>query len=115
MAVDANKVEDKRFFERFPASYPARVKGTLDQFGDNVYLRDASAQGAHISARGPFYFNDNVTVEVDLMDGKDPMTIRGKVVWAKPSSNEYWDIGLKFHEISLMNMSRVYGQFMSST
>ena len=99
---------EKRIFERFSARFPARYKDSRNSFGTDLFLRDASAQGAKISTKERLYLNDNISLEVELSDGNPPMQIKGQVVWAKKSNSKMWDAGLKFHNISLMNMSRLY-------
>jgi len=108
MATLTDLKEDQRLFDRFEAKFPAKLKDTREDFGDMVYLRDASAQGAKLSSKERFYLNDNVALEVDLKDGKYPMLIKGQVVWARNKDRDVWDIGLKFHKISLMHMSRLF-------
>lgn len=99
--------EDQRLFGRFPSRFPARFKDTRHDFGTDVYLRNVSAQGARITVKERLYLNDSVTLEVELPDGKEPMTIRGEVVWTKHKDAGMWDAGLKFHKIVLMDMWRI--------
>ncbi|MDP8212881.1 MAG: PilZ domain-containing protein [Candidatus Zapsychrus exili] len=99
---------DGRLFERFQARFPARFKDTRSDFGDNVRLRDASAQGAKLTTKDRLYLHDSVSVEVKLPDGQDPLVMRGKVVWSKNNDPDNWDIGIRFHKVSLMNMSRLF-------
>jgi len=99
---------DKRTFDRFGAKFPAKFKDTRDDFGTRVHLRDASAEGAKISSKERLYLNDSVSLEVELPDGCEPMTMRGQVVWVKSKDSDIWDVGLKFHKVSLMHMSRLY-------
>ena len=61
-----------------------------------------------ISTTERLYINDSVSLEVELPDGKPPREIKGQVVWAKNSKTHMWDVGMKFHNISLINMSRLY-------
>ena len=100
--------QDQRLFERFRARFPAKFKDTRSDFGEKVMLRDASAQGARFVTSERLFVNDSVTVEVSLPDGKDPLTLKGQVIWAKPRQPNFWDVGLKFHQASLMKMSRLY-------
>lgn len=100
--------DDRRLFERFSARYPARFKDERDSFGDRLYLRDASAFGAHITARDRLYLNDKVSFEVELPDGMAPMELRGEVVWIKKSAQNLWDFGIRFHKIELLKLSRLY-------
>lgn len=106
--IDTKTLTDKRLFERFPARYPAKLKDTRDEFGTSIYLRNASAQGARMISKERAYLNDNISVEVKLPDNNYPMTLRGQVVWSKNTEANMWDIGIKFHKISLMHMARLY-------
>jgi Tfp pilus assembly protein PilZ len=100
--------EQQRMFERFPSRFPARFKDTRNDFGTDVYLRDASAGGMKITTKDRLYLNDNVTLEVEVPDGKGAMTLRGQVVWVKSKGDDIWDAGLKFHKITFMDMWRTY-------
>jgi hypothetical protein len=100
--------KQQRLFDRFPSRFPARFKDTRNDFGTDVYLRNASAGGVRITTKERLYLNDNVALEVDLPDGKSAMTLRGQVVWVKSKGDDIWDAGLKFHKITLMDMWRPY-------
>ena len=108
MSVGMTPKEDQRVFDRFAARFPAKFKDAREDFGAKVILRDASAEGARIATRDRLFINDKITLEVELPDGKDPMTVKGQVVWSKQRDHNLWDCGLKFHKISLMKMSRLY-------
>jgi len=98
----------RRLYERFPSRFPVKFKDTRRDFGTDVHLRNVSAEGAKIATREQLYINDSVSLEVDLSDGKRPMTIRGEVVWAKKQNTKIWDIGVKFHKVVFMDLWRIY-------
>lgn len=100
--------DEKRIFERFPSRFPVKFKDTRHGFGTDVYLCNASAGGVGIVTKERLYLNDGVALEVELLDGKGPMTIRGEVIWAHKKDTESWDIGLKFHKVVFMNLWRIY-------
>ncbi len=100
--------ESNRIFERFPSRFPAKFKDTRTDYGTDVYLRNASAGGMRITTKERLYLNDNVTLEIELPDGKGSMTIRGEVAWVKSKDEQMWDVGLRFHKIVLMDMWRPY-------
>ncbi len=100
--------DDRRLFDRFSAQYPAKFKDDREPFGEKVYLRNASAFGAHIATKDKLFLTDKVAIEVDLPDGLSPMDIRGEVVWVKRTSPSFWDIGLKFHKVELLRLARLY-------
>ncbi len=99
---------NNRLFDRFPARFPAKFKDSRGNFGQDVFLRDASATGVNFIARERIFFHDRVSLEVELPDGASPMVLSGRVVWSKPASTSLWEIGLKFDEINLMKMQRLF-------
>ena len=106
--TETNNGSDRRIFERFHARFPAKLKDTRDEFGTSIFLHNASAQGARLFSKERVYLNDSVSLEVKLPDNNYPMNLRGQVVWAKNTESNTWDIGIKFHTISLMHMARLY-------
>ncbi|MCA9407747.1 MAG: PilZ domain-containing protein [Candidatus Omnitrophica bacterium] len=101
-------MDERRFFERFSSRYPARIKDSREEFGARFHLREASAEGVRIRSTEKVFNNDSLTLEVKLPDGHDPMILKGHVVWTKNQDSKVWDIGLKFHKIRLMHLSRLY-------
>lgn len=102
------KTADKRLFERFSARFPAKFKDGRDEFGSKLSLRNASAQGVGIISREKLLINDDITIEVSLPDSDEPMMIKGQVVWTKSVELNLWEAGLKFDDVSLMQISRLY-------
>lgn len=100
--------EDRRTFDRFAARFPARFKDSRCDYGTSVSLRNASADGLKITTREQLYIEDSVTLEVELPDCKEPMILKGHVVWVKSEDPGIWDVGLKFFKIDLPHMSRLY-------
>ena len=101
-------VDERRIFERFPARFPVKFRHSRQDFGTNVFLRDASADGIRLMTKERLFLNDSVSLEVELPDGHAPMILNGAVIWAKSVANDLWDIGLRFHKINLMQMRRMY-------
>jgi len=107
-------LKEKRMFSRFQSRFPVKIKDTRQDFGTNTYLHNSSAEGVKITTKEHLYLNDSVTLEVELLDGKGPTTVRGEVVWTKKYDNEMWEAGLKFHKIDFMNLWRIYKSAKSS-
>jgi len=101
-------VDDRRIFERFPARFPAKFRHSRHDYGTNVFLRDASADGIRLMTKERLFLNDSVSLEVELPDGHDPLVLNGEVVWSRSATNDLWDVGLRFHKINLMQMRRMY-------
>lgn len=100
--------DDRRLFDRFSARFPARFKDEREEFGESVYLRNASAFGAQLSTRDRVFLNDKISIEVDLPDGMAPMDLRGEVVWIRKSAQNIWDLGIRFHKVELLRLARLY-------
>jgi len=99
---------EHRNYERFSARYPAKFKDTRDDFGMNVFLQNASAEGVQIACRQQLFIHDHVTLEVELPDNHPPMEIRGEVIWVRNSQPNIWEIGLHLPKVDLLRMSRLY-------
>ena len=110
----ASTLNERRIFDRFSSRFPAKIKDSRSQYGEHIYLRDASAEGAKLTVTERMYLNDSVILEVRLPDKDHPMTIRGQVVWTKHVNPNIWDVGLRFHNVDLVHMSRLYEVVESS-
>src|SRR5665213_1896250 len=99
----------RRIFDRFEARFPAKFKDTRGDYGNDVFLRDASANGINILTKDRLFFNDHIALEVELPDGNDPLVLNGRVMWSKPiNDSSMWNIGLQFDEVDPMKMQRIF-------
>jgi len=108
MIVNHNIIEDRRVFERFDARFPARLMDSSEDFGEKIYLSNASARGVKLQSKERFSVNEHIDLEVSLPDGQDPMIIRGEVVWFQGKGDNEWEVGIKFDKIDLMRVMRLY-------
>lgn len=109
MRIAQHRMEDRRTFERFTARFPVRFRDSSRDYGTNVSLRNASAQGIKITTKEQLFVNDSVTLEIELPDCKWPMILKGQVVWvANDDESGTRDVGLRFHTIDLVHMSRLF-------
>ena len=100
--------EDRRVFERFSARFPAKFKDAREDYGSDVFLRDASASGARILTKERFFLDDQLSLEVELPDGGEPMILSGRVVRVKPLDLSLWDVGLQFPQVKFLKMQRLF-------
>jgi Tfp pilus assembly protein PilZ len=100
--------EERRLFERFSARFPVKFKDTREDYGTDVFLRDASAQGIRILTKDRFFLDDQISVEVELPDGGEPMVLSGRVVWAKFLNLSLWDLGVQFQQVDFLKMQRLF-------
>jgi len=100
--------DDKRIFDRFSARFPVKFRHSREDFGTEVFLRDASAEGVMFTTKERLFLHDSVSLEVKLPDGAEPMLLNGRVVWVKEKDPQLWDVGLRFHKVQLMRMRRIF-------
>ena len=108
MPIATEISEDRRIFERFSARFPVKFKDANDDFGTDVFLRDASADGVRILAKQRCYLDDQLNLEVELPDGAEPLVLSGHVVWVKFVNLALWDIGVQLSQIKFLKMQRLY-------
>ncbi len=108
MTTALESTEERRIFERFSARFPVKFKDAREDFGSDVFLRDASAQGVRILTKERFFLDDQISLEVELPDGGEPMVLSGRVVWARFLNLSLWDLGVQFHEVNLLRMQRLF-------
>jgi Tfp pilus assembly protein PilZ len=108
MPTPIKSIEERRVFERFSARFPVKFKDTREDYGKDVFLRDASAEGIRILSKERFFLEDKLTLEVELPDGGEPMVLSGRVVWIKLLDLSLWDIGVQFPEIRFIKMHRLF-------
>lgn len=105
-------VRENRLFERFPSRFPVKFKYSQNDYGSNVFLRDASAQGVKIATREKLFLHDSVSLQVEVPGAREPLELNGRVVWTKTQSPNLWDAGIEFHKINLMKIHRLF-QFVN--
>ena len=109
MQLKDTTVAERRIFDRFDSPFPAKFKDSAEDYGVNVYLTNASAEGVRLVTKRALHSNDMVELEVKLPEANPkPMAIGGQVVWVRKNEANLWDAGLRFHNISLMHISRLY-------
>ena len=108
MPTDVHTAGERRIFERFSARFPVKFKDEREDYGEEVFLRDASAQGIRILTKERFFLDDQLSLEIELPDGGEPMIVSGRVVWVKFLNLSLWDMGIEFHQVDLLKMQRLF-------
>jgi Tfp pilus assembly protein PilZ len=108
MQAAPQTIEERRIFERFSARFPVKFKDARDEYGTQVFLRDASAEGMRIVTKERFFKDDQLALEVQIPDGGDPMVLNGQVVWVKILDLSLWDIGVQFSKVNFLKMQRLF-------
>ena len=108
MPTSLQATEERRIFHRFSARFPVKFKDAREEFGTEVFLRDACAQGMHILTKERFFVDDQIALEVELPDGGQPLVLNGHVVWVKLLNLSLWDIGVEFSQVNFLKMQRLF-------
>jgi len=108
MPTDMQTSEERRIFERFSARFPVKFKDTREDYGAGVFLLDASAQGIRILTKERFFLEDQLSLEVQLPDGGEPLALNGQVVWVKLLNLSLWEMGLQFAQVNFIKMQRLF-------
>ena len=108
MLTDMETTGERRIFERFSARFPVKFKDAREDYGTEVFLRDASAQGIRILSKERFFLDDQLSLEVELPDGGEPMVLSGRVVWVKFLDLSLWSIGVQFDQMNFLKMHRLF-------
>ena len=101
-------MEERRIFERFSARFPIKFKDAREDYGTEVFLRNASAQGMRILTKERFFSGDRLSLEVEVPDGGDPMILSGRVIWVKLLNLSLWDLGVQFTTVNFLKMQRLF-------
>lgn len=108
MPADLQVKDERRLFERFSARFPVKFKDARQEYGTDVFLRDASAQGVRIVTKERFFWGDRVSLDVELPDGGEPLGLSGRVIWVKLINLSLWEAGIQFHQVDLLKMQRIF-------
>jgi hypothetical protein len=107
--MHVNADNERRMYERFEAKFPARRKGETEEFGANISLLNASADGIRIEAKKALAVDEYISLEVQIPDrSMDPMNVEGTVIWIQDKKENLWNVGVKFHAVNLVHMARLY-------
>ncbi|MDD4980042.1 MAG: PilZ domain-containing protein [Candidatus Omnitrophica bacterium] len=100
-------MQDKRIFERFPASLPLR-------FIDLSVNKESQAQTQDISAKGIGLMTDKelspqtpLEMWLDIPDHREPLYTRGEVAWSKLLGPDKYRVGVNLERADLMGIARI--------
>lgn len=105
--VNNNDYRDRRVFERFQVTLPARFIDLRKNLEGTAYTQDVSAKGLNIVAMDEMMPFSPVEVWLDIPDKGEPLYTRGEVVWSHRTDAGNWRIGINLERADLMGMSRI--------
>ena len=101
-------LQERRIFERFQVELPVKFSyeaGAKEGFGRIVNI---SAGGGGMIVTGekllPF---TQLEIWMQIAADKEPLYVKGKVVWTMVSGPQAYRVGIKFDKIDLMGIGRV--------
>jgi len=107
-AENSALVKERRMFDRFVARLPIKLSASEQNFTNDILLRDISAGGARLVTTQRPIPREDINFWVQIPDGRDPLHLKGKVVWAQETGLDIWDAGVSFEKIRLMDLHRVF-------
>jgi hypothetical protein len=55
-----------------------------------------------------YFLNDQLSLEVELPDGGEPMILSGRVVRVKFLNLSLWEIGIQLEQVNFLKMRRLF-------
>ena len=100
-------MQDKRIFERFPASFPLRFLDLKENREGQAEVCNVSAKGVGMIAREQLQPNTALEMWLQIPDKGEPLYTRGQVVWSKPQGLSGYRTGISLERADMMGLSRV--------
>ncbi len=106
--MEKNGAQDRRIFERMPASLGLRYLAPGQEEECKGTTCDISAKGIGFLADQNLGLNTDLEVWLDQQDHKGVLYTRGKVAWSRPQGLGQFRVGLNLEKADLMGLSRVF-------
>ncbi len=101
------RMEDRRTFERFAASFPVRVLDAASGAELQARSFDVSAKGIGVVAKDKLQPHAPVEMWLAVSDAGEPIYGRGEVMWTKTQGATEYRCGINLERADLMGLSRV--------
>lgn len=105
--INPNGKVDRRVFERFNVTIPARFIDLRRSKEGNAYTRDVCAKGLSLVTKEELMPFTPIEVWLDIPDNGDPLYTRGEVVWSNSVAADTWRVGINLERADFMGMARV--------
>ena len=99
---------DRRVFERFEVSFPARFIDSRQNQEGNAEACDVCAKGIGLLLHQEVKPSAALEIWLDLPDKGSPLYARGRVVWATQVKPQVWRTGVCLERAELMGFSRIF-------
>jgi hypothetical protein len=98
--------EDRRIFERLPASIPLRYLDVQSGSEGEARTTDVSAKGIGLVSAGALKPRDTLEMWLKVADRDEPLYTRGEVVWSKAQGAQEYRAGISLERADLLGLSR---------
>ncbi len=99
---------DRRTFDRFPVRFQTKYANSPNDFGTEVFLQNASAEGLRIRTREWLREGDPIHLAIKIPDSDRPLQIQGQVVWIRSLQRDFWEAGVRLSRVRLITMQRLF-------
>ena len=100
-------VDDRRKYIRFEVPLKAELVVRVDV--DSVQqgtTKDFSREGLRLTVRNfDLIKGESIDMKIFIPDKKEPIPLRGQIVWSKPDHN--WEVGIKISQIDKEAKSQI--------
>lgn len=108
MKQENNFKEDRRIFERFAVTLPAKMID-LDAGNERVIETcDVSAKGIGAISKDYLKVGNRLKVWINVNDGREPFYTDGWVMWSGQQGTGKYRSGILLEKAELMGMSRIF-------
>jgi len=103
---EKKKFEDRRIFERFPATMPLRFLDLTSNQEGTAQTLDISAKGIGLVSSEQVQPRTTLEMWLDVPDKGDPLYTRGEVAWSKLQGESEYRVGVNLEKADLMGLAR---------
>jgi c-di-GMP-binding flagellar brake protein YcgR len=101
------KFEDRRVFERLPASLSLRFLDLISNKEGTAQTQDISAKGIGLRTNVELQPRTPLEIWLEIPDKGEPLYTRGEVVWSRPQEANTYRVGINLEEANLMGLARL--------
>ncbi|MFH0739233.1 MAG: PilZ domain-containing protein [Candidatus Omnitrophota bacterium] len=101
-------MQERRIFERFQVELPVKFSypgGAKEGMGKIVNI--SAGGGGMIVTEEKLLPATRLDMQMEIADDKEPLCVKGEVVWTMVAAAQVYKIGIKFDEVDFMGISRV--------
>jgi hypothetical protein len=100
--------EDRRLFARISVNLAVKFLDTKRNQQGQANTCDVSANGIGLISADEINSDASLELWLDMPDHRDPLYVRGQVVWSKEVLPSVWRAGVNLDKAELMGLSRLF-------